>query len=88
MAAGTLFPATSATAIRRGPSPVEESVVVVAADGLGGAGGEGYVDAGDIGSAARDQPALDFASDFDVALHGNVIAQDQCEENQQANEGQ
>src|SRR5580704_4934169 len=66
----------------------KEGVVVVAADGLGGAHGKGYVDAGNIGGSAGDEPPLDFAGDLDVALHGNVIAEDQGEEDQQADEGE
>ena len=66
----------------------KEGVVVVAADGLGGAHGEGDVDAGNVGGSARDEPSLDFAGDFDVALHRDVIAEDQSEEDQQADEGE
>ncbi len=71
---------------QRAIAGAKERVVIIAADGFRWARGEGDIDAGNVGRAARHEPSLDFASDLDVALHGNVIAEHEREQDQQSAE--
>ncbi len=71
---------------QRAVSGAAEGVIVVASNGVGGTSGEGHVHARNVGRNARDKKALDFAGDFDVALHGDVIAKDHNKQTEQAEE--
>ena len=53
-----------------------KGIVIVARDGLGRPCCEGHIHSGNVRRDAGNQPALDFAGDFNVSLHGDVIAED------------
>ena len=64
-----------------------ERVVVIAGNHVGGAHDESHVHAKNLWRDAGDEQALNFAGDFDVALHGDVIAENEQQQEEQATEG-
>ena len=61
---------------QRAVSGAAKGIVIVTCDGLGRPCCEGHIHSGNVRRDAGDQPALDFAGDFNVSLHGDVIAED------------
>ena len=50
-----------------------EDVVVVSGDGIRRTGGKGNRQPGHLGRSCRQQPALDIARDFQIALHDHPV---------------
>ena len=65
-----------------------ENIVVVARNGVGGPGGEGNVEAAEVGRAVGDEPALDVASHLKVAFQGHAVGDFEGQQDQQAERGE
>ncbi|HST13172.1 MAG TPA: hypothetical protein VLL05_22535 [Terriglobales bacterium] len=79
IAAGMLLPATSATANStrssfRGLAWTHEHIVVVTGDCVGRSRLESNLDAWNGWGLVGQQPVLNFARDFQIALHDHAVA--------------